>query len=121
MSIIPGEDITKMLAQWDEKNENQSISKAEFDKFAFELALTLKEYEKMLLEQIKGHDIEMAYKTRLFENTIKDLKEKTQMHIEAYEMSFTDLKLKHMQEQERVLMSNCELESQIMNSAIPEY
>ena len=36
-------------------------------------------------------------------------------------MVLTELKLKHMQEAERINMYNCELESKILNSAIPEY
>jgi len=43
------------------------------------------------------------------------------MQLEAYEMAINELKLKQMQEYERINMYNCELESKIMNSAIPEY
>ena len=39
----------------------------EFNKFAHELAWSLKEYEAKLRDEIKGHEMELAYKKRLYE------------------------------------------------------
>jgi len=67
MSIIPGKDIHKLMEDWGAKNDDQDIDQNEVNKFATELALSLKEYEYKLKHEIKGHEIELAYKSRLFE------------------------------------------------------
>ena len=40
----------------------------EFNKFAHELALSLKEYEAKIKDEIKGHELELAYKKRKYES-----------------------------------------------------
>jgi hypothetical protein len=39
----------------------------EFNKFAHELAWSLEQYETKIKDEIKGHELELAYKKRLFE------------------------------------------------------
>ena len=73
MSIIPGKDIQKLLEEWEAKNEDQDIDQNEFNKFAFELALSLKEYEAKLKDEIKGHEMELEYKSRLYESKFQNV------------------------------------------------
>jgi hypothetical protein len=77
MSIIPGKDIEKLMEEWHAKNNELDIDHNEFNKFAFELALSLKEYETKLKDEMKGHEIELAYKSRMFELKFADLQSKT--------------------------------------------
>ena len=67
MSFIPGKEISKMIEEWDAKNDEKEIDHNEFNKFAYELAISLKEYETKLKDEIKGHEMELAYRSRLYE------------------------------------------------------
>ena len=58
---------------------------------------------------------------RRSQNTIKHLSEKAAMRLEAYEIAMTDLKLKSNLQIERMMMTNSELESKIMNTMIPDH
>ena len=70
---------------------------------------------------MKGHDLEMEYRMRRAQNTMKDLREKAAFRLEAYELALTDLKLKQNLHIERTMMTNSELESKIMNATIPDH
>jgi len=63
----------------------------------------------------------MKYRMRRSQNTIKNLAEKAAFRIEAYEIALTDLKLKSNLQIERMMMTNSELESKIMNTMIPDH
>ena len=64
MSFIPGKEISKLIEEWDAKNDDQEVNHNEFNKFAYELAISLKEYEAKLKEEIKGHEMTLAYERR---------------------------------------------------------
>ena len=64
LPVLPGVRIKSMLEEWDQINERTNYSKEQTKKFVNELALSLREYEISIQEEIKGHHLEMELRLK---------------------------------------------------------
>jgi len=83
-----------MLGVWDDRNDDTVIPRRKMREFTTELALSLEQYEQKMVNEIKGHDLEMIYQMNQCDIRINALKDKTVFQQEAFETALIELKLK---------------------------
>lgn len=82
--------------------------------------MSLKEYEESIKAQELGLQLDLNQQVKQHHIRIERLKNQCSFRIEAMETAMAELKLRTQLQVEQAMMHSAELESRIMNAAVPD-